>query len=103
MRCLRGAALVLLALTTATLLIASDSAKSLFAKGQDAEARQNYEQAYDYYKQAYTLQPKDLKYRANFERMRFLAAASHVHRGQLLRDAGKLDEAVAEFQQAADI
>src|SRR5438093_8706629 len=35
--------------------------------------------------------------------MRFLAAASHVHRGQLLREAGKLDEALAEFQKATAI
>src|SRR6202035_4758311 len=42
-------------------------------------------------------------YRTSYERTRFLAAASHVHRGQLLRDAGKLQEALAEFQKAADI
>ena len=81
----------------------ADQAKSFYDKGSDAEARQNYEQAYDYYKQAYALKPKDLKYRASYERTRFLAAASHVHRGQILRDGGKLDEAVAEFQKAIDI
>ncbi len=81
----------------------ADQAKSLWAKGADAEARQNYEQAYDFYKQAYALKPKDLKYRASFERTRFLAAASHVHRGQILRDGGKLEEAFAEFQKALEI
>jgi general secretion pathway protein D len=80
-----------------------DGVKTLFDKGADAEARQNYEQAYDFYKQAYDLKPKDLKYRASYERTRFLAAASHVHRGQMLRDAGKLDEALAEFQKALAI
>jgi general secretion pathway protein D len=35
--------------------------------------------------------------------MKFLAAASHVHRGQLLRDGGKLQEAIDEFQKAVDI
>src|SRR6185437_1724586 len=69
---------------------AADSAKSLFKKAKDAEARQNYEAAYDLYKQAYEQKPTDLAYRASYERTRFLAAASHVHRGQLLRDAGKL-------------
>jgi general secretion pathway protein D len=82
---------------------AADEAKSLYEKGADAEARQNYEQAYDYYKQAYGLKPKDLKYRASYERTRFLSAASHVHRGQIFRDAGKLDEALVEFQKAAEI
>lgn len=86
-----------------TLPALADKAKSLYNKGKDAEARQNYEEAYDYYKQAYDLKPKDLLYRASYERLRFLAGASHVHRGQLLRNAGKLGEALAEFQKAADI
>src|SRR5450755_1779211 len=82
---------------------AADSGKSLYAKGKNAEARQNYEQAYDFYKQAYDLKPTDLSYRSAYERLRFLAGASHVHRGQLLREAGRLDEALAEFQKAAEI
>jgi len=81
---------------------ANDSAKALYEKGADAEARQNYEQAFDYFKQAYSLKPKDLRYRTAFERNRFLAASSHVHRGQILRDAGKLDEALAEFQKGLE-
>ncbi len=86
-----------------TLAPAADKAKSFYNKGKDAEARQNYEEAYDDYKQAYELKPGDLSYRASYERLRFLAAASHVHRGQLLRGAGQLDTALAEFQKAADI
>jgi len=82
---------------------ATDNAKSLYNKGRDAEARQNYEQAYDFYKQAYDLKPTNLSYRVSYERLRFLAGASHVHRGQLLRDAGQLDAALAEFQKAAEI
>ncbi len=80
-----------------------DSAKALYGKGQDAEARQNYEQAFDYFKQAYDLKPKDLRYRTAFERTRFLAGASLVHRGQIMRDGGKLDEAAAAFQKAVEI
>ncbi len=92
--------LVLLCLSLPTF---ADQAKTLYEKGADAEARQNYEQAYDFYKQAYALKPKDLKYRSSYERTRFLSAASHVHRGQILRDAGKLDEALVEFQKAIEI
>ncbi|MGA7589633.1 MAG: cohesin domain-containing protein, partial [Candidatus Sulfotelmatobacter sp.] len=77
-----------------------DKAKSLYEKGQDAEARQNYEAAYNFFKQAYDLKPKDLRYRSAFERSRFQAAAAIVHRGQGLRDQGKLQEALAEFQKA---
>src|SRR5215475_13899561 len=81
----------------------AESAKSLYNKGKIAEQRQNYEQAYDYYKQAYDQRPQDLSYRAAYERLRFMAGASHVHRGQLLREAGRLEEALAEFQKAADV
>src|SRR5580704_11909395 len=103
MKCLlRSAAMVLLVLAV-TLAIAADKAKSLYNKGKDAEARENYEQAYDLYKQAYDLKPTELTYKSAFDRLRFLAGASHVHRGQLLRDAGQLDTALAEFQKAAEI
>jgi general secretion pathway protein D len=97
-------ALLLLLVAVATLAgVAADKAKDLFAKGQDAEARQNPEAAYDFFKQAYDLKPKDLRYRTAFERTRFEAAASIVHRGQKLRDDGKLDEALALFEKAATI
>ena len=102
-RLIRPAAIVLLVVAVTLPIGAADSAKSLYNKGKDAEARQNYEAAYDFYKQAYELKPRDLAYRASYERTRFLAAASHVHRGQLLREAGKLQEALAEFQKAAEI
>src|SRR5450432_4121016 len=101
-RLTRPAAIFVL-VAAATLPLLADKAKSLYKQGQDAEARQNYEQAFEDYKQAYDLKPKDLLYRQGFERMRFLAAASHVHRGQLLREAGKMEEALAEFQKAAEI
>jgi len=81
----------------------ADKAKDLYLKGQDAEARQNYEAAFGFFKQAYDLKPKDLRYRSAFERTRFEAAAAVVHHGQLLRDDGKLDEAVAEFRKALEI
>src|SRR6059058_2504622 len=101
LRLIRPAAIILL--VVAISLSAAASANSLFNKGKDAEARQNYELAYDYYKQAFDLKPKDLAYRAAYERLRFYAGASHVKRGQLLRDSGKLDEALAEFQKAVEV
>ena len=105
MRRLIGPALFVLLLVCLRFPVAAksvDSAKAAYDKGQDAEARQNYEQAFDYFKQAYNLKPKDLRYRTAFERTRFLAASSHVHRGQILRDAGKLDEALVEFQKGLE-
>ena len=90
-------------LLCSAVLMAADSAKSLFKQGVQAEARQDYEAAYDYYKRAYQLKPTELKYRVPFERLRFQAAASKVHRAQKLRDAGKLQEALAVFEEAASI
>src|ERR1039458_6043117 len=100
MRRLMRPALLLLLVAVVTLPAIADKAKDLFAKGQDAEARQQYEVAYGFFKQAYDLKPKDLRYRAAFERIRFEAAATMVHNGQKLREEGKLDEAAAEFQKA---
>jgi len=100
---IRPVAVVLTLIAVFSLAIAADKAKSLYNKGKEAEAHDNYEQAYDFYKQAFDLKPSDLNYRASYERLRFLAGASHVHRGQLLRGAGQLDQALAEFQKAAEI
>ena len=80
-----------------------DSARSLYAKGEDAQARQDYEKAFEYFKQAFELQPKELKYRTAYERNRLLSAASHVHRGQVAFDAGRFDEARGEFEKALSI
>jgi general secretion pathway protein D len=103
MRRVHRPAVVLLLAVAVTLAFAADNAKTLFQKGKEAEARQNYEQAYDFYKQSYELKPQNLAYRAAYERLRFLAGASHVHRGQLLRESGQLEQALAEFQKAAEI
>jgi general secretion pathway protein D len=103
MKRLMPAAVGLLVLVIAMSAVAGDKAKAAYAKGQDAEARENYTAAYDFFKQAYDLRPKDLRYKASFERLRFKAAAFLVHDGQQLRDAGKLPEALADFQKATQI
>src|ERR1700678_3339861 len=103
MRSLKRPALVLLLVAAITLPATADKAKTLYDQGQDAEARQNYEAAYEFYKQAYDLKPKDLRYRTSFERLRSKAAHTIVHQGQVLRDDGKLQQALADFQKAAVI
>ncbi len=96
-------ALYLLLVALAALPALADKAKDLFDKGRDAEARQQYEAAFGFFRQAYQLKPKDLRYRAAFEHSRFDAGAEVVHRGQKLRQEGKLQDAVAEFQKALAI
>ena len=100
MKRLMPAAVALLVLVVILPAIA-DKAKTIYEKGQDAEARENYEAAYDLYKEGFNLKPKDMRYKASFERMRFKAAATIVHQGQKLRDEGKLQEALASLQKAA--
>src|SRR6476469_3539045 len=87
----------------AAFLSAAESAKSLFQKGAKAEARQDYEAAFEFYKAAYQQKPDDLKYRVPFERTRMLSAASKIKRGQKLRDQGNLQDALTLFQQAIEV
>ncbi len=98
---IRGSVAVILLLVLAFSSFAAESAKSLYNKGRDAEARQDYEAAYDFYSQAWKDKPKELKYRVAAQRTRFLAASSYVHRGQALKDAGKLEEALLLFEKAS--
>src|SRR6185437_13267472 len=87
----------------AAFLSAAESAKSLFQKGTKAEARQDYEAEFEFYKAAYQQKPEEPKYRVPFERTRMLAAASKIKRAQKLRDQGKLQDALTIFQQALEV
>ncbi len=82
---------------------ATDKAKAFYKQGLAAETRLDYVAAYNLYHQAYDLKPADLTYRASFERVRFLAAASLVHQGELLVNSGKLQEALTMFERALGI
>ncbi len=103
MRRLLSLVAMLLIVLAASLPLAADSARSNYNKGVDAEKRQDYERAFEYFQEAFRQKPKDLRYRTAYEHTKFLAAAAHVHRGQLLRDGGKLEEAIVEFQKASAI
>jgi general secretion pathway protein D len=81
----------------------ADSAGAAFKRGVKAEAENNYDAAYEAYKQAHQLKAKDPKYQAAWARVRFYAAQQHVQAGQLLRNGAKYAEALAEFQRAAEI
>ena len=81
----------------------ADQANAAYKRGTHAEAQNEYEQAYDAYNQAHTLKPKDANYYAAYLRLRFYVAVQDVRDGQELRDAGKLQEALAKFNRAADV
>jgi general secretion pathway protein D len=103
MKRLTGVLALLLVLVAAALASTDKQAKALYDKGKQAEARQDYISAYNYYHQAYQLKPTDLTYRSSYEYVRFLAAAAYVHKGQLLMSSGKLQEALTDFEQALAI
>jgi general secretion pathway protein D len=98
--------LAVLVITLAALpaMASSDkAAKALYQEGKTAEARQDYITAYNDYHKAWELKPTDLTYRTAAEYVRFLAAASYVHQGEILLNAGKLQEALTDFEQALAI
>ena len=103
MRIFTRSALLLVVCALGVSSSVAESAKSLYHKGQQAEARQDYLEAYEDYKAAYDQKPTDLRYRSAFERMKFQAAAVHVKHGQQLRQNGDLEKALQEFQIAAQI
>jgi general secretion pathway protein D len=86
-----------------TIPVLADEAGNAYNRGQQAEQEQNYAQAYENYRQAAELKPQDVRYRMAYSRARFEAAAAIVKHGQELRDQGKLQEALAEFQRAMEI
>jgi general secretion pathway protein D len=81
----------------------AQSVRSEFRRGQDAEARQDYDAAFTFYQQAYNRDPKDLRYRTAYYRLRITAAALHVTKGRQLLQAGDMQGALAEFLHANEI
>jgi len=99
---LRIALCVILAGITVSPVLA-ESAEHAYKEGDRAEKKNNYDVAYQAYKQAHDKKPSDPKYMAAYLRMRFYAAGQHIHTGEELRDEGKLEEALAQFRHAAEI
>ena len=96
-------ALVLAALTFSCSVAQAQSAKKLYKRGQAAELRQDYDAALNDYQQALAKKPGDIRYKADYERLRFQAATVHVDRGRVLRQSGDYNGALAEFRRAVEI
>ena len=94
---------LLLLLLTALASVCGDMRTEAIKRGKDAEARQQWDKAYEEYDHACSLNPSDLECRAALTRLRFAAATAHVHTGHMLREAGRVSEAEAEFQRALQI
>jgi general secretion pathway protein D len=81
----------------------AQSASTWNKRGQAAEAREDYDAAFEAYRQARLKKPTDLRYRERFERMRYTAANLHVDRGRVLRQSGDITGAINEFARALQI
>jgi general secretion pathway protein D len=94
---------LLLCLSATCLAASGPSAKSLYTRGQAAEAKDDDIAAYENYYQAYQKEPKNLRYKTAFERLRFIAASAHVSKGEKLSDQGDVSGALTEFLRALEI
>ena len=88
---------------SSTGLAHAQSAGGWDKRGAKAELREDFDEAYEDFKHAREKSPKDLRYKAHLERMRFAAAAQHVDRGRVLRQSGDFSGALTNFLRAAEI
>jgi general secretion pathway protein D len=81
----------------------AQSASAWNKRGQAAELREDYDTAYEAYLKAHQKAPKDMRYTARVDRMRFQAGAQHVERGRILRQSGDITGALNQFTRALEI
>src|ERR1700679_3498676 len=94
---------LLLCLSQTSFARSTPKAKTLYANGQTAEAKDDPITAYEDYYQAWKLEPKNLRYKVAFERLRFVAASAHVTRGEKLLAQKDTTGALTEFFRAPEI
>ena len=75
----------------------------MFKHGEAAEAREDYDTAFDLYQKAVAKAPNDITYKTALYRVRVTASAAHMSKGHKLLDGGDEQGALAEFLHAAEI
>lgn len=95
--------LCLVAILSVSVPVYSDDASAAYSKGVRADSKNQYDAAYEAYKKAFALKPRDAKYLAAYLQSRTNAAIEHIKNGQKLVADSKLNEASAEFQRAVEI
>ena len=81
----------------------AQSAGTWNKRGQEAEAREDYDAAFEAYRQAWLKKPHEITYKERYERLRFQSANQHVDRGRVLRQSGDVGGAINEFARALQI
>ena len=78
---LSAAFTLFLFLSICCLAASGPSAKTLYARGQAAETKDDPITAYENYYQAFQKEPKNLRYKTAYERLRFQAGLSARRKG----------------------
>jgi len=81
----------------------SMSANTLYKHGEAAEARKDYDTAYDLYQQALKKAPNEMMYKAAMYRVQTTASGIHMTKGRKLLADGDKQGALAEFLHANEI
>jgi len=100
---LLGVALVSGSVSSPAYARGDDSAKKLYARGVSAEAREDFDAAFEAFKKAYAKAPNDLRMRTAYLRVRQTASSAHVSNGRKIAAAGDENGALAQFMRAAEI
>ena len=81
----------------------AESANSDFKQGKIAEAREDYDTAFDAYQRALKKSPGDARFKVALARVRVTASSEHMTKGRKLAAAGDVQGALAEFLHASEI
>src|SRR4051812_32875490 len=79
------------------------AASGALRRGSDAEHRQDFDLAVVEYTKSLRLRPDDANTRAALERAKLRASDEHFNRGRRLAAGGKFDQALVEYQVAAEL
>jgi len=91
---------LLMVVVVGAVLEAKDKGDADFKAAEAAANKEDWDKALDLYMKALDKNPNNMAYTIGMRRARFQAGQMHVNKGQKLRTAGKVEEAMAEFQKA---
>ena len=97
------AAFLLALAALAAVPVHAQSVNALFKRGENAEAKEDYDGAFDLYQQAQAKAPKDLAVRTALARVRVTDSAVHLTKARKLIQAGDEQGALVELLHAAEI
>jgi general secretion pathway protein D len=81
----------------------AQSANTYYKRGQAAEAREDFDAAYQNFQKAYSMAPKNEVFRTAYYRVRFTDGSMHVTKGRNLLASGDEQGALVELLRASEI